>query len=157
MEVTNDLYGRKINQFALFLENKVGKLLEIVKLLASVDTHILAISVIEASDHAVVRVIVDRPMTAREVLENAGVPLVESTVIAVEMTEELYSIHHILRVLLQAEINVMYAYPLLVRSRRHSVIVFHVDNDDYAIEVLQEQGIYVLNQDDISRGTELSP
>ncbi|MBI2191712.1 MAG: acetolactate synthase [Planctomycetes bacterium] len=156
MEVTNDLFGRKITQFALFLENRVGKLLEIVKLLAGVDTHILAISVNEASDHAVVRIVVDRPMTAREVLENAGVPLVESTVIAVEMSEELYSIHHILRVLLQAEINVMYAYPLLVRSRRHAVIVFHVDNDDYAIQVLQEQGIHVLNQDDIARGTDLS-
>lgn len=59
--------------------------------------------------------------------------------------------------LLQAEINVMYAYPLLVRSRRHPVIAFHVDNDDYAIEVLQEQGMYVLNQDDISRGSDLTP
>jgi hypothetical protein len=156
MEVANDLFGRKITQFALFLENRVGRLLEVVKLLAGVDTHILAISVHEASDHAVVRVIVDKPMTAREALEDAGVPLVESTVLAVEMSDELYSIPEILRVLLQAEVNVMYAYPLFVRSRRHPVIVFHVDNDEYAIEVLQEHGMYLLNQDDIAHGTGMS-
>ena len=157
MEVADDLFGRNITQFSIFLENRVGKLLEIVKVMASVDTHILAITINESSEHAVVRLIVDRPMTARETFKDLGVPLVESSVIAVELSEELYSIPSILQVLLQAEINVMYAYPLLVRSRRHPVIAFHVDNDDYAIEVLQEQGMYVLNQDDISRGSDLTP
>jgi len=156
MEVADDLFGRNITQFALFLENRVGRLLEVVKLLGSVDTHILAISINESSDHAVVRIIVDKPMTARETLEGAGVAMVESSVLAVEMSDELYSIPTILRVLLQAEINVIYAYPLLVRSRRHPVIVFHVDNDEYAVEVLQEQGMYVLNQDDIARGSDMS-
>lgn len=157
MEVADDLFGRKITQFSVFLENKVGKLLEVVKLLAGVDTHILALNVNESSDHAVVRFIVDRPMTARETLEKASIPKVESSVLAVEMTDELFSIPSILRILLQAEINVMYAYPLLVRSRRHPVIVLHVDNDDYAIQVLQEQNIYVLNQDDIARGSGMAP
>jgi len=156
MEVADDLFGRKITQFALFLENRLGRLLEVVKLLGSVDTYILAISINESSDHAVARIIVDKPMTARETLEGAHVPMVESSVLAVEMSDELYSIPSILRVLLQAEINVIYAYPLLVRSRRHPVIVFHVDNDEYAIEVLQEQGMYVLNQDDIARGSDMS-
>ena len=157
MQVADDLFGRSITQFALFLENRVGKLLEVVKLLASVDAHILAISINESSDHAVVRIIVDKPETARHTLENAGIPLVESSVVAVEMSDELQSIPAILRILLQAEVNVMYAYPLLVRSRRHPVIVFHVDSDEYAIQVLQEQGMYLLNQDDISRGEDLSP
>ena len=156
MQVADDLFGRSITQFALFLENRVGKLLEVVRLLASVDAHILAISINESSDHAVVRIIVDKPETARTTLENAGVPLVESSVVAVEMSDELQSIPMILRILLQAEVNVMYAYPLLVRSRRHPVIAFHVDNDEYAIKVLQEQGMYLLNQDDISRGEDLS-
>lgn len=61
MEVADDLFGRNIIQFAIFLENRVGKLLEIVKVMASVDTHILAITINESSEHAVVRLIVDRP------------------------------------------------------------------------------------------------
>ena len=45
MQVADDLFGRTIAQFSLFLENRVGKLLEVVRLLASVDAHILAISI----------------------------------------------------------------------------------------------------------------
>lgn len=96
MEVADDLFGRNIIQFAIFLENRVGKLLEIVKVMASVDTHILAITINESSEHAVVRLIVDRPMTARETFKDLGFPLVESSVIAVELSEELYSIPSIL-------------------------------------------------------------
>ncbi|MDP6353965.1 MAG: acetolactate synthase [Planctomycetota bacterium] len=152
MEIADDLFGRTITQFALFLENRVGKLLSVVNVLAREDAHILAFSVNESSDHAVIRMIVDKPETARGVMMDVGIPLVETSVIAVELSEDRTGLEEVTRILLQAEVNIMYAYPLLVRSRRRPVVALHVDNDEYAIQVLQEQGMYVLSQDDIAAG-----
>jgi hypothetical protein len=152
MEIADDLFGRTITQFALFLENRVGKLLSVVNVLAKEDAHILAFNVNESSDHAVIRIIVDKPDTARGVMMDVGIPLVETSVIAVELPEDRTGLEEVTRLLLQAEINIMYAYPLLVRSRRRPVVALHVDNDEYAVQVLTEQGMYVLNQDDIAAG-----
>ncbi len=57
-ETTSKIGGPLVRQFSVFLPNKVGAMLEIVKLLNAHATHVVALSVSESTDAAIARIIV---------------------------------------------------------------------------------------------------
>ena len=91
-----------VRQLSLFLDNRVGKLREILRHLTSEDILVHSLSVVDSADHAIVRLIVDRVGTAYDALEENGVPTSVNQILAVEVPNERPGILMICRSLLQA-------------------------------------------------------
>ena len=150
-KTTEGLRGVKVVQFSVFLENKVGALLDLTKTLSDANVHICGISVLDTSDSAVIRMVVDDPQRARQVLHEAEEMFTECPILCVEMPQGPEKLDRVLRALLAAEINIFFCYSLMVRPHSHAVLALHVEDDDYAAHVLNKAGFKVLMQEDISR------
>ena len=104
-----------IRQFTVFLENRVGQLLDVVRRFEGSTVRIVALSITDAAECAFVRFLLSHPEEGREVLERAGLAIIESDLIGVELPPGPHGLLQICTALLQAEVNIIQAYPLLVR------------------------------------------
>jgi hypothetical protein len=145
------LGGPEVRQFSIFLRNKVGALLEVVKLLQEHNVMVLALSVLDSSETAIGRIITSDPDRARLLFDEQAIPYSECNVLLVELQEGAVDLGHVLAALLMAEVNIFFSYPMLTRPRGRAVLVFHVDDADCARSVLQGEDFILLNQADISR------
>jgi len=91
-----------IRQFTVFLENKVGKLLEVIRRFEGSRVRIVALSISENAECAFVRFLLSHPEQGREILERAGLAIVESDLIGVELPEGPQGLMEICTALLQA-------------------------------------------------------
>jgi hypothetical protein len=138
-------------QFSVYVENKVGALLELTSTLSNANVHICGISILDTSDTAVIRIIVDDPQRARQILRASNEMFTERSILAVELPQGPEKLDKVLRALLAAEINIYFIYSLMVRPNGHAVLALHVEDDEYAADVLKRAGFKVLMQEDISR------
>jgi hypothetical protein len=150
-ETTSKLGGPLVRQFSVFLPNKVGALLEIMKLLNAHDTHVVALSVSESTDSAIARVMVSDPQRVEELFHEHDVPFGVCEVVVVEMREVATQLPQLFAALLMAEVNVHFTYPLLTRPHGLAALALHVDDSECASSVLLGQGFKMLSQADISR------
>lgn len=138
-----------IRQFTVFLENRVGQLLEVVRRFEGSRVRIVAFSIADSAECAFVRFLLSHPEQGREVLERAGLAMVESDLIGVELPEGPQPLLRVCTALLQAEVNITQAYPLLVRPRGRPAVALMVDNIDVALETLDSKGFVTLTEDDL--------
>lgn len=150
-EVTQTRQSPLVRQFSVFLENKIGALLELTRLLGQHNIHICGISVVDTADSAVVRLVVDDPVRCHEVLAEAGIAAAESYVVVVELSQGVEKLGEILRLLVTAEVNLQYVYSLMIRPRDHALLAIHCEDPEYARDVLVRGHVTVLSQQDISR------
>jgi hypothetical protein len=139
-----------VKQFSVFAENRVGRLYELTALLKEHNVHVMAITVLDTTDSAIVRFIVDDPDRARELMVNNDFPYVECDVLAVEITDES-QLKGVLSALVEAEINIHYIYSFIKRPDGRAALVINVEDGDVAAQSLNKRGFRVLTQRDISR------
>ena len=140
-----------VRQFSVFLENKVGMLLELTRTLGEATVHICGLSVVDTADAAVVRMVVDDPDHCREALHKASLPFSESSLVVAELPRGPEKLDNVLRQLVAAEVNIQYTYSLMVRPRDKALLALHCEDPEYARDVLVKAGYAVLSQKDISR------
>jgi hypothetical protein len=150
-ETTSKIDGPLVKQFSVFLPNKVGALLEIVKLLNTYSTHVVALSVSESTDSAIARLVVSDPERVERLFREHEVPFGVCEVVVVEMREVASQLAQLFAALLMAEVNIHFTYPLLTRPRGLAALALHVDDSECASSVLLGQGFKILSQADISR------
>jgi hypothetical protein len=88
MAETSTASSDPVKQFSAFVENRVGRLHDLTGLLKENNVHVMAITVLDTTDSAIVRLIVDDPDRARELMINNDFPYTECDVLAVEITDE---------------------------------------------------------------------
>jgi len=135
-----------IRQFTVFLENRVGKLLEVVRRFQGSNVRIVSLSISDAAECALVRFLLSHPEQGREILERAGLAIIESDLIGVELPEGPQPLIQVCTALLQAEINIVQAYPLMVRPRGRATVALMVDNIEIAQETLISMGFTLLTE-----------
>ncbi len=146
------LHGRdypSIRQFTVFLENRVGQLLEVVRRFEGSNVRIVALTITDSTECAVVRFLLSDPEQGREVLERAGLAIVESDLIAVELPEGPQPLLQVCTALLQAEVNISQVYPVIARPHDLPVVALMVDNIEMALETLASKGFLPINEDDL--------
>src|ERR1700748_3619150 len=129
-----------IRQFTVFLENRVGQLLEVIRRFEGSKVKIVALSIAASSEGAFVRFLLSHPEQGREILERAGLALIESDLIGIELPEGPPPLLRVCTALLQAEVNIVQAYPLLVRPRGRPAVALMVDNIEMGMETLASKG-----------------
>ncbi|NBB80209.1 MAG: acetolactate synthase [Verrucomicrobia bacterium] len=137
-------------QFSIHADNKVGRLHEIVGLLSVHEVHIVALSILDTTDSSIVRVIVNYPEEAQKLLIEHQFSFVQSELIAVELSSES-EIGNVTCALVQAEINIHYIYPFLIRPNGRYALAISLEDNDLAAETLTRSQIKVIGQDDIAR------
>src|SRR5512145_2335501 len=101
-----------IRQFTVFLENRVGQLMDVVRRFEGSNVRIVALTISDSTECALVRFLLSDPEQGREILERAGLAIVESDLIGVELPEGPNPLLEVCTALLQAEVNIVQAYPL---------------------------------------------
>lgn len=139
-----------IRQFVIYAENKVGWLNDFISMLKDVDIHILAISVLDTTDSAVIRVIPNYPKDLARLLKSQLISFTERNVLAVEVENE-NSIQRVTQSLLGAEINIHYVYPFLHQPNGKPVIAIAMEDQETAQDALKSYNLTVLSQDDFLR------
>jgi len=137
-------------QFSVFTPNRLGRLNELVKLLGSHSIHVLALTVLDTTDSSIIRIVVDDPEKARDLLQQDGFAFTESTLVVVEVTspEEL---NRLIAALLEAELNINYLYSFIPHPHGKSIVGLSMEDNDMAEQVLKRHQFPVLKQADISR------
>jgi hypothetical protein len=139
----------KVDQIAVFLENKSGRLAEITKVLADNRINIRALSVADTADFGILRLIVNEPEQARRILKEAGFTVGKTEVVAVEVADRPGGLAEVLAAVTQAALNVEYMYAFLGKSGNNAVIIFRFDDADAAVLVLQQAGFTILSSNDV--------
>jgi hypothetical protein len=138
-----------VRQFSVFLENKVGKLLELVRLFDEApDVHLCAFSVMESSDYAVVRIIPNNADAARSLLKRHNLSFSELDLLIVELTEG-HTLASMCLYLLGAELNIRFAYPLMLRPNGTPTIALSVDDQTLAGQILRKKHFRLLGEADL--------
>src|SRR5687768_11384969 len=143
---TDTLNGPRVNQFSVFLPNKVGALLEIVKLLNERNVHVVAISVQDSADTAIVRVVVSDPESVQDIFHEHEIPFSVCSLCVVELREGATELGKLLAALLAAEVNIFGSYALLTRPRGRTALAIHVEDEECACAVLRSHGFSILSQ-----------
>jgi hypothetical protein len=138
-----------IRQFTVFLENRVGQLLEVVRRFEGTKVRIVALSIADSAECAFVRFLLSHPEEGREILERAGLAITESDLIGVELPAGPQPLLEICTALLQTEVNIIQAYPLLVRPRGRPAVALMVDNIAMGQETLASKGFTMITEGDL--------
>ncbi len=141
----------QVRQFSVFLQNKVGALLEVVKLLNESHVVVLALSIQDSSESAIGRMIVSDPELVTELFHENDIPYSDCELLVVELDDGPGDLARVLAALLMAEVNVYFSYPLLIRPNDHAVLAMHLDDNECAGSVLAGEGFKLLSQGDLSR------
>jgi len=139
----------RVEQIAVFLENKSGRLAEITRILAENDINIRALSVADTADFGILRLIVDKVDLAKEALRAGGFTVGKTNVVAVEVPDRSGGLASVLKVVNEVGLNVEYMYAFVNKSGANAVLIFRFDEMDKAIEMLQANGFTLLTGDQI--------
>jgi hypothetical protein len=137
----------KIRQVSVFLENKVGRIMDITDVLGKNDINIRALSPADTSDFGILRMIVDDIDKAMKVLKEKGFIIKDSYVVAVEVPDKPGGLSGVLKVLGKNNINIEYMYAFFEQPENKALLMFRFENPDEAIRVLLASGIEVAGED----------
>ncbi len=140
----------RVVQFSIFLRNKVGAFLDVVRLLQEHQVNVLGTTIEPSADTAIVRVVVSDPEAVEGIFHLHSIPYSKWPLVVVELKEAEH-FGKVLTALLAAEVNIYGAYALLTRPHGHATLALHVEDNDCATSVLNGSGFIILNQDDLSR------
>lgn len=151
METETDAHSPAVRQFSIFLINRAGALLSVVRLLEDANVMVLGLSLQDSVDVTVARLVVSDPDAVETLFMERGIPFGSSEVLVVQLKDGPHGLSKCLTAFLQAETNIHFAYPLLVHPGGSSALVLHLEDIDFGAAVMQNHGFRLLRQGDLSR------
>ena len=146
LQTTESYAPPSVRQFSVFLDNRVGKLLELVELFDNaVTVHLCGFSVMESSDYAVVRIIPNNADAARSLLREHNLAFSEVDLLIVELSHG-QSLSSMCLYLLGAELSIRFAYPLMLRPNGTPTIALAVDDHVLAGTILRQKRFNLLGE-----------
>lgn len=140
-----------IKQISIFVENKPGRMAGVAKALGDAGVNIRALTIAEAGDFGVVRMVVDDTERGYTALREKGFMVSETDVLAVEITDVPGGLYEIVNSLGMNNINVEYAYAFVTAKAERAMLILRVDDLKRAAEVLNEAGVRVATREEIQR------
>ncbi len=139
-----------VRQFNVFLENRLGGLLDVVRRFETTDVHIVALTVVDSADCAIIRMVLSDPERAMEIFQQAKLPFTESDLLVVQLPDGPQPLLQICKALLMAEIDVHYAYTLLVGAQGRAALALHVADHETAVNTLTRRGFVLYTENDLT-------
>lgn len=138
-----------IKQISVFVENKLGRLADITQILSENKIDIRALSIADTTDYGILRLIVNEPEKAVEVLKNAHMTVSITNVLAVGIPDQPGGFASAIRVLSDAGMGVEYAYAFITPEDGEAYVILRVDDNAKASEILKAGGVNLLSQEQL--------
>jgi len=138
-----------IVQLSVFLENRLGRLDEVLKVLKDNQINIRALSLADKANYGILRMIVDNPEKCIAVLKRENVSVNFTPVVAVEVEDRPGGLQDVVRILVENGVNIEYMYAFVEKAGDKAVVVFRVEDTEKAEESLMLAGKKILEKEDI--------
>lgn len=138
-----------VHQLSIFIENKSGTLVKVLKLLKEEGIQLIASTIADTSEYGICRIICSEPVRAYEVLKNAGVAVSLCEVFALELDDTPGKAADAIELFAREGISIAYLYSFLLGGK--GVLIFRTDNTDKAREVIVNNKLAVIPEKDLSK------
>jgi len=135
----------KLKQISIFLENSPGRLYEATRALGDAGINLRALTLAEASDYGVLRLLVSDVPKARRVMMEKHFPARVDEVVAVAINDKAGSLADALKPLMDANVSVQYMYAFAGFTSDSAVMIFRFSDTDKAIDILQQHGMKLVD------------
>lgn len=140
-----------IQQITAFIENRPGRLTDILKVLAEHQIDLNGISVADSSDFGLFRMILSNPEKGQQVLQQNGYIVKSSEVLAIDVRDTPGGLLHALESLSQQNINVQYMYAFGTKLSAHAMIILKTDENQRAANTLLQSNVEVLSLEEVEK------
>lgn len=138
-----------LQQLSVFVENKQGRMAEITALLGSHNIDIRAVSISDTTDYGILRLIVDKPEQAVQLLKEHGMTVSLTNVIAVAVEDVPGALAKAVSVLSEQQIDINYMYAFLNPQKAAACVIMRVEDHQKAAQVLRNNGIQIMLDEDV--------
>lgn len=138
-----------VKQISLFLENKKGRLAHVCRVLGDAGINIRALSIADTADFGVLRLIVNDPMKAYEILKDNGFVVNTTDVLAIEVPDTPGGLAHSMEELDEAGIDVEYMYAFIGTASTNALVILRVENPDEAVKIIEKSNVKILKGQEI--------
>jgi len=138
-----------VNQLSVFIENKSGTLLTVLKSLKKEGIQLIASTIADTAEYGICRIICSEPKRAYEVLKNAGVAVSLCEVFAISLDDEPGRAADAIELFAREGISIAYLYSFLLGGK--GILIFRTDNADKARKVISDNGLSCILENDLSK------
>lgn len=139
-----------IKQLSVFIENREGRLGEVLDALKKEQVSIISLSLADTSEYGLLRLITSNPEAGQAALKEKGFAAMLTDVLAVRLSHQVGKLQEILSVVCKAGLNVEYMYALSNKESDASIIC-KISNGEKAVELLKSNEVALYSQEDILR------
>ncbi|MEG1612686.1 MAG: acetolactate synthase [Clostridia bacterium] len=136
-----------VNQIAVFIENRKGRLHELSSVLAKEKIDLLTLSIADTQDFGIVRLITTNNVVAIKALREAGFTVTGTDLIGIEINDVPGALAGVLGVLTAGDIDIEYLYSYARTEGHNAIILIKVSNVDKALKVLSTADVRILDKD----------
>ena len=138
-----------IDQISIFIENRQGRMAEITKLLADGGIDIRALSIADTTDYGILRLIVNNPEKATELLKENHVTATITKVLAIAIDDKPGGLNKAITILSEKGVDVEYMYAFLNPRKDTAFVILRVADNEKAVAILKDGGIELMSNADI--------
>ena len=138
-----------VHQLSVFLENKSGALVSVLRLLKQENIQLIATTIADTIDYGIFRIVCSQPEKAYDVLRKAGVAVSLCDVFAIELDDRPGKAADAIELFAGEGINVAYMYSFLLNGK--GVLIFRTDNTEKAAQIIASNDLNVIREKDLSR------
>ncbi len=136
----------KTRQISVFIENEFGRLHEVMRLLGNNSINIRALSLADTSDFGIIRLIVNDPAKAYQILKDNEFTVGINDVIAISINDKPGGLADLLEILSNNKLNVEYMYAFVNNAGNNAVMIFRFEDTDKALKILENAGVMIMKE-----------
>ena len=138
-----------IRQLSIFLENKSGRLHEVLTALGNEGINLTALTVADTSEYGILRLLVSDPEKASQLLKSLGFRVSLTEVISLSVSHEAGSLAKVLKKFSEENLSIEYIYAFCLGEK--AIIVLRTDNHYKALEIIKQNNFTLIGEDEIKK------
>lgn len=139
-----------LNQLSVFIENREGRLEQVLETLKENNINIISLSLADTSDYGLLRMIVSDAENGKASLRNAGFSAMLTPVLAVKLSHQVGQLQVLLSEICKAGINIEYTYALATGNDDASIVIKTADLEK-AAEILEKTGVELITSAELTK------
>ena len=140
-----------VKQVSIFVENKEGKIADVLKILAKENINISALSLADTTNFGILRLIVDDPKKAKNILQMEDMIVKINEILAVGINDQPGGLAKVLDILAKANVQIEYMYAFTGHNKDNATVVFKTNDIEKAYDCLKIKDIPLVSAEDINQ------
>ena len=137
-----------VKQVSIFVENKEGKIAQVLNILAKENINVSALSLADTTNFGILRLIVDDPKKAKNILQGEDIIVKVNEVLTVGINDRPGGLAYVLDVLAKANVAIEYMYAFTGHNKDNATVVFKTNDLEKAYDCLKINNIPLISAED---------